>query len=109
MNPEVEKFLREPVDSFDEALRLLARIIGALDAGTALGLTALSLLSSSDPALTGLGICLPWLVAALFLLTAVPGLLLARRGLRPRIAVALVGAFPLAFMVIYGVLLMLPG
>ncbi len=106
MNPEVEKFLAESDSPLGEALALIATVVGLLDIVASLCLTLMWLFSATDPAQTALGIPLPWLIAVLFLLTALPGLIVARRTTRSRTALALTGAFPVGFMVMYGVLLL---
>jgi hypothetical protein len=85
-----------------EALGVIAMIIGALDVAGCLCLVVLSLLATSDPAAAGLGIRLVWLVLALYAATGLPGLVLACLGRTPRTALALAGAFPAGFMVMYG-------
>jgi len=54
--------------------------------------------SESDPATMGLDVAAGWAVTILFLITAVPGFVLALMGRRPKTALALALAFPVGFV-----------
>lgn len=80
-------------------------IVGALDVAGWLALSLMALMSeATDPTVKGFGVSSAWWITALFLVTGAPGLALASMGRMPRRALSLAGAFPVGFMVIYGVL-----
>ena len=102
MRPKIYDF--EPDDGgISEAFGTIATIVGGLDVVGWLTLSALALISAdTDPATRGFGFSSAWIISALFVLTAVPSLLLSWRGGKGRLALILAGAFPLGFMLIYG-------
>jgi len=82
-------------------MRMATVIIGVLDAVVWLVVAAGMFFSTSDPATRGLDSMAGILVTALFLLTGLPALLLAWRGARPGLALALAVAFPATFVILF--------
>jgi hypothetical protein len=81
--------------------RIATLIIGALDTIAWLALVAVTFFSQSDPATKGLDVTAGLVVTALYLLTGLPGLLLAWRAMKLRLALALALAFPAVFAVLF--------
>jgi hypothetical protein len=78
-----------------------ALIIGGLDIVVWSIVAVATFTSQSDPATQGLDTLAGILVSAFFLITAVPAVLLAWRGIWPRLALALALAFPGVFVVLF--------
>lgn len=92
-------------DEIGAAFNIVAVIVGSLDVAGWLGLSFMALMSAAtDPTVKGFGVSSAWWITALFLVTGAPGLALASVGRAPRPALVMAGAFPVAFMVVYGVL-----
>ena len=68
----------------DIALRLATLIIALLDTAAFIFAVSVTVLSGSDAATKGLDNAAGWAIVALFLLTAVPALVLLWRGRAPR-------------------------
>jgi len=82
-------------------MRVATSIIGALDMIAWLALAAVTFFSQSDPATRSLDMAAGLVVTGLFILTALPALLLAWHGTKPRLALALALAFPAAFTILF--------
>lgn len=83
--------------------RIVTFIIGGLDTLAWLWLAAGAFFSAADPATKALDTFAGWLITALFLVTAVPALVLAWLDRWPRRALALSLAFPGGFMLLFAI------
>jgi hypothetical protein len=81
--------------------RIATLIIGALDTVAWLAVMTVTFFSQSDPATKGLDVTAGLLVTALYLLTGLPGLLLAWHAMKLRLALTLALAFPAVFAVLF--------
>jgi hypothetical protein len=84
-------------------MRIATIILSILDAIGWGFIAKTTLLSESDPATMGLDRAAGWIVTILFLLTAVPALVLALKRLRPKTALMLSLAFPVGLGVLVAV------
>jgi hypothetical protein len=84
-----------------KSLRIATLIIGALNTIAWLVLVAVTFFSQSDPATKGLDMAAGLAVTGLFALTGLPASLLAWRGMKPRLALALALGFPAAFAILF--------
>jgi hypothetical protein len=82
-------------------IRIATIIIGLLDAAAWVFVALVTFGSGSDPATKDLDIAAGAVVTAVFLLTAVPALILAGIGRVPRTALALALAFPAVFVLLF--------
>jgi len=82
-------------------IRIATIVIGLLDAAAWIVLAFMTFLSGSDPATKGLDIGAGLVVTVLFLVTGVPGLVLASIGRAPRTALTLALAFPAVFVLLF--------
>jgi hypothetical protein len=75
----------------------LALLLGALDVATFLFLLLFTLVLPVDQSVRGFA----WVIALLYALTGLPGLVLAALDRLPRIALGLAIAFPVLFVLFY--------
>jgi hypothetical protein len=90
---------REPPHA-EVTMRIATIILSILDAIGWGFIAKNTLFSESDPATMGLDVIAGWIVTILFLLTAVPALVLALKRLRPKTALTLALVFPVGIGVL---------
>ncbi len=83
------------------SMRAVTLLIGGLDTLAWIWLAAGTFFSSADPATRALDTFAGWLITILFVITAVPALILAGLNRWPRRALALSLAFPGGFMLLF--------
>ena len=90
-------------------MKPLTLILCAADLAIWAVIAVYALTSRSDPATRGLDLAAFGVVTALLLATALPAFLMARAGRSPTLALTLALAFPAAFLVLLGlIVVMLP-